>query len=527
MPVYNGAKYVGAALESALAQDYENFEVIVINDGSTDNTSEIISRYSDERIKYIEKENGGVATALNLGIRNMTGDYFCWLSHDDTFLPDKLSRQAKHFLELYKGQNVVLCSDYELIDESGNRITTVRLDHSLLTEKPEYALFRGSIHGCSVFVPRRFFDEVGLFDPSLPGTQDYDLWSKGIDSWTFVHMAEPLIQSRWHPEQGSKKTDYRAEMDALWIRIMDALSGETKVRLEGSVYGFYKGMEQFLAQAKIEGAARHAHVSAERVLDDIKVSVIVPCHKPLEDIRAASASVFAQTHPNIELIVVTNAGVPEPGEASPESIKAILKPSLPGHSAMVVTQPHRAPGSGRNFGMNLASGDYIAFLDADDLFLPHKVRRQLVRMLEARVSVSHSSYFSYSPDGSVEPAIRRSGLMSGVLFPAILSNCPIACPTVMVKDGILGKDLKFPEHLVFGEDVMLWMQLAKNYEILGIEEPLSIVNTSTRSAAYNPVKQQQALDQLARFLQETYPEFPEHIAVIEQARLSIRAEPRA
>ena len=91
IPVYNGAEFMREAIDSALAQTYPHIEVIVVNDGSRDDgaTREIALSYGD-RIRYFEKENGGVSSALNLGIRNMTGDYFSWLSHDDAYLPDNV-----------------------------------------------------------------------------------------------------------------------------------------------------------------------------------------------------------------------------------------------------------------------------------------------------------------------------------------------------------------------------------------------------------------------------------------------------
>ncbi len=91
IPVYNGARYLPQAIDSALGQTYPHCEVIVVNDGSEDGgeTRKAALAYGD-RIRYIEKENGGVASALNCGIQSMNGRYFCWLSHDDLFLPDKV-----------------------------------------------------------------------------------------------------------------------------------------------------------------------------------------------------------------------------------------------------------------------------------------------------------------------------------------------------------------------------------------------------------------------------------------------------
>ena len=91
IPVYNGSNYLKEAIDSALAQTYSNIEVLVINDGSDDNnaTHNIALSYGD-KIKYYKKENGGVSSALNLGLTMMRGDYFSWLSHDDIYVEKKL-----------------------------------------------------------------------------------------------------------------------------------------------------------------------------------------------------------------------------------------------------------------------------------------------------------------------------------------------------------------------------------------------------------------------------------------------------
>src|ERR1700693_5429600 len=95
MPVYNGANYMRAAIDSALEQSWPDTEVVVVNDGSCDDAqTERIARSYGERVKYISKPNGGVASALNAGIAAMSGEIFCWLSHDDRHFPEKTSRQV-------------------------------------------------------------------------------------------------------------------------------------------------------------------------------------------------------------------------------------------------------------------------------------------------------------------------------------------------------------------------------------------------------------------------------------------------
>jgi glycosyltransferase involved in cell wall biosynthesis len=224
IPVYNGANYLRNAIDSAIAQTYRNIEVVVINDGSSDSgkTEEIAKSYGD-RIEYFYKENGGVASALNFGIRHMTGEYFSWLSHDDMYYPNKIEVQM-NFLKKEK-ECVVLYSDYDFIDNESKLLRTNRIEHiepenfqrALITDWP--------IHGCTALVPRKCFDDCGLFDEKLKYTQDYDLWFRIANTFKFKHIPEVLIQSRLHEEQGTVTTDSRLRFESirLYERFIDQL----------------------------------------------------------------------------------------------------------------------------------------------------------------------------------------------------------------------------------------------------------------------------------------------------------------
>ena len=107
IPVYNGSNYLKDAIDSALSQTYNNLEIIVVNDGSNDEgkTKAIAEPYGN-KIIYLEKENGGASSALNLAIKKMTGDYFSWLSHDDMYYPNKISRQVEELQNYDKKVNL-------------------------------------------------------------------------------------------------------------------------------------------------------------------------------------------------------------------------------------------------------------------------------------------------------------------------------------------------------------------------------------------------------------------------------------
>ncbi len=97
MPAYNAEEYIEEAIRSVLSQTYQNWELFIINDGSTDTTEDKIASFTDERIKYYKKKNGGVSSARNLGLENMKGDFFCFLDADDYFTSNSLESRIAVF----------------------------------------------------------------------------------------------------------------------------------------------------------------------------------------------------------------------------------------------------------------------------------------------------------------------------------------------------------------------------------------------------------------------------------------------
>ena len=313
IPVYNGSNYLREAIESALAQTWDNFEVIVVNDGSADGgaTEEIVLDYGN-RIRYYHKENGGVATALNVGIEKAQGEYISWLSHDDMYYPEKLSKQVRILEESQNSDRLILYTNYDLVNEKGRLISQVRFNHSMLTNKPLYGLLRGCIHGCSLLVPKRAFQEVGFFNPELKTTQDYDLWFHMFRHYRFEHIDDITVKSRWHPEQDSKKSPHTIrEANELWIMFMNELSDEEILSCEKSRNVFFEKLADFLKETPYEKAYEYAINIAEsekRKLSEkaagIKISIVIPFYNRLDLLKASVESVLRQTHKNFELILI-------------------------------------------------------------------------------------------------------------------------------------------------------------------------------------------------------------------------------
>lgn len=223
IPVYNGSNYIKEAIDSALTQTYKNIEVVVVNDGSADATEDIALSYGD-RIKYFYKDNGGVATALNYGIEKMTGEYLSWLSHDDMYFPNKIERQID-YLNQIDSEKTILYGDFEINDvETGRTYVNVTPAVGQDLRDSLYLLFGGAIHGCTLLLPRKCFDEVGLFNEKLRTVQDYDVWFKLLKGgYEFRHTDGPLIISRHHKGQGtlSMADIHQNEVERLYVWAFD------------------------------------------------------------------------------------------------------------------------------------------------------------------------------------------------------------------------------------------------------------------------------------------------------------------
>ncbi|WP_411877837.1 glycosyltransferase [Polaromonas sp. YR568] len=205
IPVYNGSNYLGEAIDSALAQTYPNIEVVVINDGSTDDgrTEKVALSYGD-RIRYYKKENGGVASALSYGVEKMAGDFFSWLSHDDLYVPEKISRQMQALAQA-AGPRTVIYSNYEVFTDDPDTAVRVTL-RGVPPEAFRYWLtIENRLHGCALLIPKQAFAECGKFDAALRTTQDYDLWFRMAEKFSFVHIPDILVKARSHAEQDSLK----------------------------------------------------------------------------------------------------------------------------------------------------------------------------------------------------------------------------------------------------------------------------------------------------------------------------------
>lgn len=268
IPVYNGADYLAEAIVSALAQDYPNIEIIVVNDGSRDDgETDRVALAFGNRIRYLKKENGGVASALNYGIMHMQGEYFSWLSHDDLYLSQKVRVQVDTALAQDDARAIIV-GGYALFDqETGETIGEVRpidVYPRELLERPLFAVFHGLLNGCAMLIHKSHFDRVGMFDESLPTTQDYDLWFRMLRGQTPVFNDGIFVRQRSHPSQGSRSLFHMDECFGLWKGMMDGTTEDERIQMSGSVPQFFLDVHTFL-QSSTPYAIPTAYAQARAV----------------------------------------------------------------------------------------------------------------------------------------------------------------------------------------------------------------------------------------------------------------------
>lgn len=217
MPVYNGAKYLKVAIDSVLAQTYSDFEFIIINDGSTDETLDIINSYSDPRIVLVSQENKGVTKSLNVGLKIAKGEIIARLDADDIAEPERFAKQMA-FLESNPAITLV-GSRAVAIDKDGNMIEN--FDYPPLTHKAikKYYIFHNPFIHSTVMFRKAVIDVCGPYNEAIIRAQDYDFLGRIITKFQSANLPERLVKYRIHDERVTKKYNRTMRWTGLKIRL--------------------------------------------------------------------------------------------------------------------------------------------------------------------------------------------------------------------------------------------------------------------------------------------------------------------
>ena len=278
IPVFNGENFLRESIDSALKQTYPNIELIIVNDGSTDGgKTEAIATSYGKSLRYLSKPNGGVASALNMAIESMTGDYFSWLSHDDLYTSDKVQLEV---MALTPNKNEIAYSDYSIFTDNPNNDADRRLSQQSQQNFRYWLTIESGLHGCTLLIPRRAFDIVGRFDEALRTTQDMALWFKMAKHFNFVHVPKVLVKSRCHDAQGSRVMSAigKLECNALFSGFISELTHEEIFEATGRspAFGYTSIAMRMYSLGLNEAAslaARFAKLSANNISDSLSMFV--------------------------------------------------------------------------------------------------------------------------------------------------------------------------------------------------------------------------------------------------------------
>jgi glycosyltransferase involved in cell wall biosynthesis len=199
VPAYNRADYLGEALDSALAQDFDGLEVVVVDDGSTDATPEVLRRYGD-RIRVHRQENAGQSAAINRGVELARGEFVAFLDSDDAWLPGKLRRQVP-MLDADPGA-ALLYAGVEMMDASSRTIPDPRPPRRTPSGEVLAALLEENfVRTPTAVFRRKLFLDAGGYDPALRCVNDWDMWLRLATAHRVIRDPVPSARYRLHGDQ--------------------------------------------------------------------------------------------------------------------------------------------------------------------------------------------------------------------------------------------------------------------------------------------------------------------------------------
>jgi len=511
IPLFNGARTIEQALRSVFRQTQPAHEVIVVDDGSADAGPDIVQRLAAEHpLVLLRQPNSGQSAARNAGARHATGELLALLDQDDVWYPNHLAELGKPF----HGKRPVplgwAYSNLDEIDGDGRLVVRYALD-ACTTPHPKRSLFTMLkedmfILPSATVLSRAAFDAVGGFDETLSGYEDDDLFLRlfqaGYDN---VYIPEPL--SQWRISSASASYSPRMARSRM-VFARKLLAAYPDDPLFNRYYRRDMIAPRFLPQAIAEARRalrRGAPEEAEAFLDDVRllrsflppggapgarkaylISAVIALYNGAPFIEQALRSVFAQTVPPDEIIVVDDGSTDD----GPEIVRRLAME----HPVRLLSKPNGGQSSARNLGVAHAHGDLIAFLDQDDLWYPNHLEALLEPFFTQRareLGWSYSNLDQIDRDGNM---VARSFLSTvGTAHPkSSLQECLMQDMYVLPSASLVLRDAfnevgGFDERLSGYEDDDLFLRIFRaGYENIYLNTPLSQWRIYTGSTSYSP-----------------------------------------
>jgi glycosyltransferase involved in cell wall biosynthesis len=439
IPTYNNAGYLLEAIESVFTQTYNDYEIIVIDDGSTDNTREVLGPYQDQ-IRYVYQDNQGVAAARNRGIYLARGELIAFLDADDLYLPHKLAEQVAVF-DAQPSLGMVV-SGWQITNENGEIISDVKMWHSLPQLDLATWLLWKPVLPSATMIRRQWLERVNGFSSDTIPAEDTECflhlvamgcpadWCRNIgtiyrqinnqsltqntirqaksfellyhrffartdlppqirklenkihedglvwSAWRFYHTEHEQEMLQYLRKSLQYTTFFPAEIVARWIKFFQDHCVQNNYQLDAYFLTQIPGWQELMVCALETKQPR--------------VSVIIPTYNSAQYLPQAIESVLAQTYTDYEIIVIN--------DGSTDNTRQVVAPYE--EQIRYVYQENQGVSAARNRGLYLARGELIAFLDADDIFLPYKLKEQVaVFDAQPQVGIVNTGFRVIQEDG--------------------------------------------------------------------------------------------------------------------------------
>ncbi|HOD35758.1 MAG TPA: glycosyltransferase [Syntrophales bacterium] len=428
MAVHNGERYLEKAVKSILSQSFQNFELIIIDDASTDRTAELLAAYNDPRI--ITHKNGkrrGPAGSRNRAVQLARGRYLAIMDADDFSLPHRLAMQVE-FLKNKTDIALVGSSFYEIGEDDQIRsFVSVLTDHQALYP----GLLNQNWFGHStVMIRKDAMAELNGYDERFKYAHDYELFIRMSERYKLANIAEPLCCWRSSPESISNKK---------------------------------KNEQQYYARLAVSEAKKRRQEKTGPSVSEPLVSVIVPTYNRPDMLDETLKSVLRQTFKDFEIIVINDGGA---------DVEDRLKTlNTAGNIHYVRHERNRGLPAARNTGIRLARGKYIAYLDDDDVYYPDHLETLVSHLESNEHKVAYTDAhraFQEKRNGRYQIVKKDVPYSFDFDYERILRDnfIPVLC--VMHEKSCLGEVGLFDETLKSLEDWDLWMRMSRKFKFAHI-----------------------------------------------------------
>lgn len=413
IPTYNRAATIERSITSVLAQTYQDIEVIIVDDGSTDETKAIVKQMDDPRIVYLRSfKNRGQSNARNVGIRRSRGDYIAFQDSDDVWLPDKLEKQLLLFeknpetglvycMFQYQNGSHIIYPPYELPreDKVGNIYSK---------------MFAGNLIGMpTAIVKRSIVEQAGSMDETLNCLEDFE-WFLRITRLCRVDMVEEILVHTYFSNQ-RVSTNKLEEVKALCQLLLkykeDIEQYDTafddmmwRIREAGKQAGNPEAIERIIG-VTLEHYQNIAVMNKRQPLSK-KISIIIPCYNSEKYLDECFESLENQSMPmdDLEIILIDDAS-----EDNTWKLITAFEKKYPDSIVKLRLYENSRQGAARNKGLQYAHGDFIMFFDSDDYLLPTACEHQYELAVKHNLDIALFAHMSFT--GKWSTAVKQQGDM--------------------------------------------------------------------------------------------------------------------